>query len=205
MTPTDEENRKAYAFIGGLLVLCLLPWFFAQNVVPVLDSSPYVICSVFGLCVGAALKPVFHHPKVVARLPLLQHWLVGSFLYVLVAVGGPSWAIGLGFLANRVLDRSPVVEHRTTMLSIKRSAKGVDSVYLASWRPGEDQVLVPFALGSSLRDIPPSAGTPFYVNVRRGALRFWYVSGARPLDAGTTTPPASSASTTPPAGSAPLP
>lgn len=193
----DGDNRKAYAFIAGMVFVCLLPWLFAQNVVPVLDSSPYVICSIFGVCVGAASKPLFHHPKVVARLPILQHWLVGSFLYVLVALGGPSWGIGVGFLVNRLLDRSPVVEHRTTMLSIKRSVKGVNAVYLSSWRPGEDQVLVPFALGSALREIPPSAGTPFYVSVRRGALRFSYVSGARPLDSAPTAPPAPSASAAP--------
>ena len=177
----DTRSTKTSIQTAVILLVCLLPGLLVNNFVPVLDTYPYVVSAVLGIMATAGIWQLLEKPSFRDRFRFLDGWLKASGLGAILFLAGPSWGIAFGFTANRLLDRSADVEHRTTMLSIKRSRKGVDSTYLASWRPGEEQILVPFSVGSPLSKLPRSAGTPIYVSTRRGLFHFQYVSNARPL------------------------
>lgn len=191
----DARSPRTSAQTVAILLVCLLPGLLVNNFVPVLDTYPYVACGLLGVIASAGIWQLLDYPSIRNRFRFLDGWLQASGLGALLFLAGPSWGIAFGFAANRLLDWSPEIEHRTTMLSIRKSRKGVDSVYLASWRPKEDQILVPFSVGSPLSDLPRNTGVPLFVSTRRGAFRFQYVSNARPfVEAPTVTTPAASAS-----------
>ena len=190
----DTRSPKSSIQTAIILLVCVLPGLLVNNFLPVLDTYPYVACAVVGVLATAGVWQLLDYPQFRDRFRFLDGWLKASSLGAILFLAGPSWGIASGFAANRLLDRSPAIEHRTTMLSIKRSHKGVDSVYLASWRPGEDQILVPFEVGSPLAHVPRSTGVPLFVSSRKGAFRFQYVSGARSIGESPAVTPAASAS-----------
>lgn len=180
MSPSGlSADRKTSLQTWGALVLVLVPGLTASSFFPVVDSYPTAVCLLGGI-VGAVgtWRLLERYPSFRARFRFLDGWLAATGAGWVLLLLGPSLGLAFGLTANRLLDRSPPVEHPTTILSIKRSRKGVDSAYLASWRPPEQQLLVPFAVGSPMSKVPRNPGTRLVVTTRRGAFGFSYISAA---------------------------
>jgi hypothetical protein len=175
-------------------VIAVLPGLATWVASPVIDGYPYLASALFGI--GAMVgvwRLLEKYPKLREKTRFLDPWLAASGAGYVLFLMGPSWGMALGILANRVLDRSPAVEHPSTILSLKRSHKGPDSVYLASWRKSSAQLSVPLRIGTplrALRDRGKGPGDNVVITTRKGALGFEYIVDAQVPSAAPVAPAA---------------
>ena len=178
--PVPANDRRYSLMTWGFLALAIAPGIAVYSRSTLLDGYPLVVSALVGIAVAAGFVRLFDSsPTLRARFSWLEPWQRATGAAWVFLLAGPFWGIALGLLANRYLDRSTPVDHPTTALSVKRSRKGADSVYLASWRPKEEQVLVSLVRGSPLSAVARETGRPLIVTTRRGALHFQYVHDAR--------------------------
>jgi hypothetical protein len=199
----DPASRRRVSLqTGAIAIAAVLPGLATWIASPVIDGYPYLASALFGI--GAMVgvwRLLEKYPQLRDKTRFLDPWMAASGAGYVLFLIGPSWGMALGILANRVLDRSAPVPHPSTVLSLKRSHKGPDSIYLASWRKSSAQLSVPLRLGTPLRalhDRGMGPGDNVVITTRKGALGFEYIVDAQ-LPTVPTVPTASPAA----AGAAP--
>jgi hypothetical protein len=118
----------------------LTPVVLAKLFADTLDFTPYILCLLVGLGLGAL--------ACVLAWPLVRSGLThsgrspGLGLAVAMAIAfAPTWSIGIGLGLNRVFDRSASVSHVCQVIDWKVPLKNRSYCVVSSWRGNKTEKL----------------------------------------------------------------
>ncbi|HEX3777858.1 MAG TPA: hypothetical protein VHV51_25495 [Polyangiaceae bacterium] len=153
--------------VWALLMVFVLPPVLAWNLWDPLDTSPYLICFVFGVGCSFVAWRVWQLPRFKDRK---------SSMGVYVLLWAPFLAVGVGLGSNVVFDRSPSARHDTTFLGFIRYTKQPMRARLASWRkPGTDERFKCTPFGRAIC-FELNGGEPVTVITHHGALGWEWIA-----------------------------
>lgn len=170
---------------GVVAILVALAWaappLLARQFADTLDRGPYLTCAAAGVLAAAVLGSAYR-----ARLRAAFTGAGGTRwagrAIALAVVLAPTWAIGVGLGANRVLDRSAEALHPSRVLRWDRPGKGRASCVVTSWR-GRDHESLADALVLRTPGGPACApGAAILIGTRTGALGWEWVTGVSRAD-----------------------
>ena len=143
----------------ALVFAWVAPVVLAKLFADTLDFSPYVVCLLVGLGLGAIVG--------VLAWPLVRSGLtqsgpspgVGLVLAMAIAFA-PTWSIGIGLGLNRLFDRSGAVTHECQVMDWKVPPKTRSYCVVTSWRGNKSEKLDHSVIQSSGSHEPSSDSSP---------------------------------------------